>query len=99
MLHQPAQQSTDCRFNIHQEILLAAIYRAYNFRTEPIFFYTAAVFCLQGLYLCALYLLAWSLSGTWLAGLLTAVWLAVNRSDPSTMALVLSADRPCSGLT
>jgi len=69
------------RFNIYQEVVLAALYKIYNFRLSPIFFYTYSVFSLQGLYLSALYLLAWTLSGTWLAGVLTAVTLTINRFD------------------
>ena len=70
-----------CRFNIYQEVVLAALYKVYNFRLSPIFFYTYSVFSLQGLYLSALYILAWSLSGTWLAGVLTAIGITMNRYD------------------
>lgn len=69
------------RFNIYQEVVLAALYKVYNFRLSPIFFYTYSVFSLQGLYLSALYILAWSLSGTWLAGVLTAIGITINRFD------------------
>jgi hypothetical protein len=47
---------------------LAGLYRLYNFGLAPIFFYVEAVFSLQGFFLCSLYLIAWKLSGTWLAG-------------------------------
>ena len=60
-------------------MVLAALYKVYNFRLSPIFFYTYSVFSLQGLYLSALYILAWSLSGTWLAGVLTAIGITINR--------------------
>ena len=65
------------RFNIYQEMVLAALYNTYNFRLSPIMFYTYSVFSLQGLYLSALYLLTWSLSGSWLAGVLTTI--TINR--------------------
>jgi len=69
------------RFNVHQEVLLAALYKIYSFRLNPIFFYTYAVFALQGIFLSALYLISWSLSGTWLTGVLAAVYAVVNRFD------------------
>jgi len=69
------------RFNVHQEIFLASFYNIYNFGLRPILFYTYFVFSLQGLYLCALYLIAWSLSGTWFSGVLTVVYVLMNRFD------------------
>ena len=51
----------------------------YNFGIAPIFFYVEAVFSLQGFFLCALYLIAWKMSGTWAAGLLTTALVVVNR--------------------
>jgi len=69
------------RFNVHQEVVLAALYKIYSFRLNPIFFYTYAVFALQGIFLSALYLISWSLSGTWLTGVLAAVYAVVNRFD------------------
>ena len=59
--------------------MLAALYKIYTFRLSPIFFYTYAVFWLQGVFLASLYLLAWSITGSWLAGVLTAVSVLVNR--------------------
>ena len=56
-------------------------YKVYNFNLSPIFFYTYSVFSLQGFYLDSLYLLAWSLSGTWVAGVLTAITVGINRFD------------------
>ncbi len=67
------------RFNIYQEVFLAAIYKIYDFRLRPILFYTYSVFFLQGLYMSSLYLLSWSLSGSWLTGVLTAAFVCVNR--------------------
>ena len=64
---------------MYQEVVLAAIYKFYDFRQPPILFYVYAVFCLQGVYLCCLYLLAWSLTGSWLAGVLTTAMVATNR--------------------
>jgi len=69
------------RFNIYQEVFLAYAYKFYNFRLTPIFFYTYFIFGLQGFYLSALYLLSWSLSGTWVSGVLTAIFVVANRFD------------------
>jgi len=69
------------RFNVHQEILLSIFYRFYNFNLRPILFYAYFVFSLQGVFLCALYLTAWSISGTWLSGVLTVVYVLMNRFD------------------
>ena len=60
-------------------MVLAALYNTYTFRLSPIMFYTYSVFSLQGLYLSALYLLTWSLSGSWLAGVLTTITVTINR--------------------
>ena len=67
------------RFNIYQELVLAAVYKVYSFRLRPIFFYTYSVFFLQGVYMTSLYLLSWSLTGSWLTGVLTAGWVVANR--------------------
>ena len=67
------------RFNIYQEVVLAAIYKIYDFRLKPIFFYTYSVFFLQGVYLSCLYLMSWSLTGSWLTGVLTAISVCLNR--------------------
>jgi len=69
------------RFNVHQEIFLTILYKFYNFNLRPIFFYIYFVFSLQGLFLCALYLISWSLSGSWLSGVLTVVYVFMNRVD------------------
>ena len=42
---------------MHQEVLLAALFKLYSFRLAPIFFYTYSVFFLQGVFLSALYLI------------------------------------------
>jgi len=69
------------RFNIYQEVFLAYVYKIYSFRLQPIFFYTYSIFALQGFYLSSLYLISWGLSGTWLSGVLTSVFVVINRFD------------------
>ena len=95
------------RFNVHQELFLAALYKVHNFGLKPIMFYVNFVFSLQGgksferkttslhmqfyilvpfllcdfsgLYLLAKFLIAWHLSGSWLAGVLTSAYVVVHR--------------------
>ncbi|XP_059083191.1 probable C-mannosyltransferase DPY19L3 [Tigriopus californicus] len=69
------------RFNIHQELFLAALYRVINFGLRPIFFYIYSVFSLQGMFLCAMYLITWNLSGTWLSGVLMTAFLICHRMN------------------
>lgn len=49
---------------------------------QPIFFYTDSIFFLQGLLISSIYALAWQLSGTWLAGLLSVAFYIFNKSVP-----------------
>ena len=68
------------RFNIHQELFLAFVYRhVASFGLRPIFFYINFVFALQGFFLCVMYSMAWILSGTWVAGALTVAFLVCHR--------------------
>jgi len=78
------------RFNIHQELALASLYKLFGWRLQPIFFYVYFVFSLQGLYLSALFFISWSLTGTWLAGVLTAVYAVVNRFDVTRVNFTVS---------
>ena len=65
------------RFNIHQELIAAVLYRVYSFGMTPVMFYVNVVFSLQGLFLAAKFLITWHISGSWLAGVLTT-GLATN---------------------
>jgi hypothetical protein len=67
------------RFNIYQELVLAAIHRVCSFNMEPILFYVEVVFSLQGFHAAMLFLISWSLSGTWVSGVLTLFYVAVHR--------------------
>ncbi|XP_035869196.1 probable C-mannosyltransferase DPY19L3 isoform X2 [Phyllostomus discolor] len=71
------------RMNIYQEVLLSALYRALPVQKylEPVYFYIYTLFGLQAVYVAALYVTSWLLSGTWLAGLLAACWYVTNRVD------------------
>jgi hypothetical protein len=71
------------RFNIHQEIILATIYRLFPWKDliEPVYFYIDTVFSLYGLYGMTMFLTAWLLSGTWLSGAVTMLFVFFNRGD------------------
>lgn len=46
---------------------------------EPIYFYVGAVFGLQAVYVTALFVCSWVMSGTWVAGMLAVAWYVINR--------------------
>ncbi|XP_053528186.1 probable C-mannosyltransferase DPY19L3 isoform X2 [Artibeus jamaicensis] len=71
------------RMNIYQEVFLSILYRALPVQKylEPVYFYIYTLFGLQAIYVAALYVTSWLLSGTWLAGLLAASWYVTNRVD------------------
>ncbi|XP_036922323.1 probable C-mannosyltransferase DPY19L3 isoform X2 [Sturnira hondurensis] len=71
------------RMNIYQEVFLSVLYRALPVQKylEPVYFYIYTLFGLQAIYVAALYVTSWLLSGTWLAGLLAASWYVTNRVD------------------
>ncbi|XP_054426258.1 probable C-mannosyltransferase DPY19L3 [Pteronotus mesoamericanus] len=71
------------RMNIYQEVFLSVLYKVLPIqnRVEPVYFYIYTLFGLQAVYVAALYVTSWLLSGTWLAGLLAACWYVANRLD------------------
>ncbi|PIK54707.1 putative C-mannosyltransferase DPY19L3 isoform X2 [Apostichopus japonicus] len=71
------------RFNIYQEVLLAAMYRNFPFISDylsPIIFYIHFIFALHGIYLITLFGLGWLLGNSWLSGLLASAFYVCNRS-------------------
>lgn len=46
---------------------------------EPIYFYIGAVLGLQAVYVTALFVCSWVMSGTWVAGMLAVAWYVINR--------------------
>ena len=46
---------------------------------EPIYFYIGAVLGLQAVYVTALFVCSWVMSGSWVAGMLAVAWYVINR--------------------
>ncbi|XP_040427518.1 probable C-mannosyltransferase DPY19L3 isoform X2 [Cygnus olor] len=69
------------RMNVYQEVFLSILYRILPIKQylEPVYFYIYTLFGLQAVYVIALYVTSWLLSGTWLSGLLAACWYITNR--------------------
>ncbi|KAK2853445.1 hypothetical protein Q5P01_006106 [Channa striata] len=80
------------RMNIYQEVFLSVLYRLLPIQLylEPVYFYIYTVFSLQAVYVIALYLTAWLLSGSWLAGTLTGIWYILNRVDTTRVEFTIS---------
>ncbi|KAK2919677.1 protein C-mannosyl-transferase DPY19L3 isoform X2 [Channa argus] len=80
------------RMNIYQEVFLGVLYRLLPIQLylEPVYFYIYTVFSLQAVYVIALYLTAWLLSGSWLAGTLTGIWYILNRVDTTRVEFTIS---------
>ncbi|KAM9301889.1 LOW QUALITY PROTEIN: protein C-mannosyl-transferase DPY19L3 [Gastrophryne carolinensis] len=80
------------RMNVYQELVLAALYRAFNLWSllEPVYFYMYTLFGLQALYVLALYINSWLLSGTWLSGSLAALWYISNRIDTTRVEFTIA---------
>ncbi|KAG9474836.1 hypothetical protein GDO78_003350 [Eleutherodactylus coqui] len=79
------------RMNVYQEVVLAVIYRALNLwsHLEPVYLYIYTLFGLQTVYVAALYVNSWLLSGTWLSGSLAALWYIVNRIDTTRVEFTI----------
>ncbi|XP_047929435.1 protein C-mannosyl-transferase DPY19L3 isoform X3 [Anser cygnoides] len=56
---------------------------------EPVYFYIYTLFGLQAVYVIALYVTSWLLSGTWLSGLLAACWYITNRIDTTRVEFTI----------
>ncbi|XP_068550068.1 protein C-mannosyl-transferase DPY19L3 isoform X2 [Anas acuta] len=56
---------------------------------EPVYFYIYTLFGLQAVYVFALYVTSWLLSGTWLSGLLAACWYITNRIDTTRVEFTI----------
>ncbi|XP_010639297.1 probable C-mannosyltransferase DPY19L3 isoform X3 [Fukomys damarensis] len=79
------------RMNIYQEVFLSILYRVLPIQKylEPVYFYIYTLFGLQAVYVTALYVTSWLLSGTWLSGLLAAFWYVTNRIDTTRVEFTI----------
>ncbi|XP_026340053.1 probable C-mannosyltransferase DPY19L3 isoform X4 [Ursus arctos] len=79
------------RMNIYQEVFLSILYRVLPIQKylEPVYFYIYTLFGLQAIYVTALYITSWLLSGTWLSGLLAAFWYITNRIDTTRVEFTI----------
>ncbi|RMC15146.1 hypothetical protein DUI87_07328 [Hirundo rustica rustica] len=71
------------KMTLYPELIASVLYQASGSEEviEPVYFYIGIVFGLQGIYVTALFVTSWVMSGTWLAGMLTVAWFIINRTD------------------
>lgn len=71
------------RLSLYPELITSFIYKVTNSQdvVEPIYFYVGTVLGLQAVYVTALFVCSWVMSGTWVAGVLTVAWFVINRQD------------------
>ncbi|KAM9023449.1 putative C-mannosyltransferase DPY19L4 isoform 3-T3 [Ara ararauna] len=71
------------QMTLYPELIASVLYQASGSEEviEPVYFYIGIVFGLQGIYVTALFVTSWVMSGTWLAGMLTVAWFIINRTD------------------
>ncbi|XP_028919193.1 probable C-mannosyltransferase DPY19L4 isoform X2 [Ornithorhynchus anatinus] len=71
------------QMTLYPELIASVLYQATGSEEviEPVYFYIGIVFGLQGIYVTALFVTSWVMSGTWLAGMLTVAWFIINRAD------------------
>ncbi|NXU84922.1 D19L3 mannosyltransferase, partial [Xiphorhynchus elegans] len=79
------------RMNVYQEVFLSILYRILPIQQylEPVYFYIYTLFGLQAVYVIALYVTSWLLSGTWLSGVLAACWYITNRVDTTRVEFTI----------
>eukprot|EP00079_Xenopus_tropicalis_P036882 XP_017950653.1 PREDICTED: probable C-mannosyltransferase DPY19L4 [Xenopus tropicalis] len=71
------------QMTLYPELIASALYQMSGSQgvVEPVYFYIGILFGLQGIYVSALFVTSWIMSGTWLAGMLTVAWFIINRTD------------------
>uniref|UniRef100_W5KDI5 Dpy-19 like 4 n=1 Tax=Astyanax mexicanus TaxID=7994 RepID=W5KDI5_ASTMX len=71
------------QLSLYPELLSSLLYRLIGSQNaiEPVYFYIGVVFGLQAVYVTALFICSWVMSGTWVAGMLTVAWYIINRPD------------------
>ncbi|KAM5157280.1 putative C-mannosyltransferase DPY19L4 [Mantella aurantiaca] len=75
------------QMTLYPELIASALYHMSGSKgaVDPVYFYIGIIFGLQGIYIGALFVTSWIMSGTWLAGILTAAWFIINRTDTTRM--------------
>ncbi|XP_052810568.1 probable C-mannosyltransferase DPY19L3 isoform X1 [Mya arenaria] len=91
MTEHPATINVLERMNIYQEVILSILYRILPVKNilEPVYFYINTVFALHGMLVCALFVISWMLSGSWLSGALTGCFYIFNRLDTTRVEYVI----------
>ncbi|XP_063041581.1 probable C-mannosyltransferase DPY19L4 [Engraulis encrasicolus] len=71
------------QLSLYPEVITSLLYRLTRSQDviEPVYFYIGVVFGLQAVYVTALFISSWIMSGTWVAGMLAVAWYIINRSD------------------
>ncbi|XP_041723475.1 probable C-mannosyltransferase DPY19L4 isoform X3 [Coregonus clupeaformis] len=71
------------RLSLYPELVTSLLYRVTGSQDviEPVYFYIGVVFGLQAVYVTALFVSSWVMSGTWVAGMLAVAWYVINRPD------------------
>uniref|UniRef100_A0A7M5WW22 C-mannosyltransferase DPY19L3 n=1 Tax=Clytia hemisphaerica TaxID=252671 RepID=A0A7M5WW22_9CNID len=81
------------RFNIYQEVILGIIYRSFSQAMKDswqyVYFYIDSVFALHGLYMVAIFITTWQMSGTFLAGVLSVGFFVFNRFNMTRLAFTV----------
>lgn len=71
------------QLSLYPELLSSLLYKLSGSQDsiEPVYFYIGVVFALQAVYVTALFICSWVMSGTWVAGMLAVAWFIINRPD------------------
>ncbi|XP_076850215.1 putative C-mannosyltransferase DPY19L4 isoform X2 [Brachyhypopomus gauderio] len=71
------------QLSLYPELLSSLLYKLSGSQDaiEPVYFYIGVVFGLQAVYVTALFVCSWLMSGTWVAGMLAVAWFVINRPD------------------
>ncbi|XP_060742933.1 probable C-mannosyltransferase DPY19L4 isoform X1 [Tachysurus vachellii] len=71
------------QLSLYPELLSSLLYKLSGSQDsiEPVYFYIGVVFALQAVFVTALFICSWVMSGTWVAGMLAVAWFIINRPD------------------
>ncbi|MEE6526882.1 hypothetical protein FKM82_027820 [Ascaphus truei] len=82
---------------LYPELMASAMYRISGSQgvDDPMYVYIGLLFGLQGIYVSALFVTSWIMSGTWLAGMLTVAWFIINRYEHGLAFSLVNESRHC----